>query len=396
MPEGLSRRAFLAAAAAGVAACVQRGGPDAPSPLDAELADDLGQTLWVGLPGPTLDATTRVRLERGAIGGVTLFARNVGAPAQLAALCDQLHEASARSTRVLVAVDQEGGRVQTVRGAATHWPPMARLAAHAELAAPVGRAIGDELAALGIDVDFAPVLDVRAAQVADDTIIGDRALAGDPATVARLGAALARGLADAGVLACAKHFPGHGGCADDSHLVLPVDPTPRAELLAGAVAPFAALATTVPLFMGAHVAYAGLGSDLPGTLDPRVATGLLRDELGFRGVLVSDNLEMGAVTSRFSIEDAAVRALTAGCDALLLCHRPDSYSRARVALWRAARASSTLRGRIAEASARVRTLKARHAQAGAQRPSLSVLGAPAHLELASALLENGILNHTYH
>lgn len=409
MTSGFSRRALLrlglgAGAVGALAACptVRRGGPDAASPADTELAADLAQTLWVGLPGPTLGAGARPAFERHAVGGVALFARNVvGTPAQLAALCDDLHATSARGDAppVLVGVDQEGGRVQTVRAPATRWPAMARLgalgasAATEALAHDVGRAIGVELAALGVDVDFAPVLDLGLAADATDAasaahaVIGDRALASDAATVARLGAALARGLSAADVLACGKHFPGHGGSRADSHVVLPVDPRPRHVLLVDAIAPFAALAPTLPLLMGAHVAYTGLGSDLPGTLDARIATGLLRDELDFRGVLVSDNLEMGAVTGRFSIEDAAVRAMRAGCDALLLCHRPDSFPRVRAALWREARASASLRARIGEAAARVRTLKARHfaTLARTTRPPLSVLGAPSHLELASRM-----------
>jgi beta-N-acetylhexosaminidase len=401
MPRGLSRRGFLqlglgagaalaAAAAGGACVRVRRGGPDAPSPVDAELAADLGETLWVGIPGPELRPATRAALARGAMGGIALFARNVdAAPAHLAGLCDAIHEASRGASRVLIGVDQEGGRVQTIRGAATRWPAMAHLGARADassvagaaLAAAVGRALGDELAALGVDVDFGPVLDVGLDD-APGAVIGDRAFAHDPATVAHLGGAFARGLAGAGVLACGKHFPGHGGCAADSHVVLPVDARPQDQLLAEEVAPFAALASGLPLLMGAHVAYAGLGSELPGTLDPRVATGLLRERLGYTGVLVSDNLEMGAVSRHFSIEDAALRAMRAGCDALLLCHRPDSLPRVRAALWREARASTTLRARLAQAAGRLRSLKARRAADGALRPPLSVLGAPHHIELA--------------
>jgi beta-N-acetylhexosaminidase len=203
--------------------------------------------------------------------------------------------------------------------------------------------------------------------------------------VTRLGGAFARGLDAAGVLACGKHFPGHGGSATDSHLDLPVDDSPQDALVAGALAPFAALAAELPLLMAAHVAYTGLGSALPGSLDPRVSTELLRGRLGFTGVLVSDNLEMGAVSRRFSIEDAAVRALAAGCDALLLCHRHDSLPRARLAVWNAARASSSLRQRVAEAAGRVRMLKERHRARSATRPPLSVLGAPSHLNLASQM-----------
>jgi beta-N-acetylhexosaminidase len=365
---------------------VRRGGPDAPSPADAELAADLAQTLWVGLPGPTLTPHARRTLARGALGGIVLFARNVGAtPAALAALCDELHaDSAAAGPPVLVGADQEGGRVQAIRAFATRWPAMARLGAHpnAALARAAGAAIGSELAALGIDVDFAPVLDVRAP--ASESVIGDRAFAADTATVANLAGALADGLAAAGRLACGKHFPGHGGAQGDSHRLLPIDARPRDVLLADALAPFAALAPRLPILMGAHVAYAGLGSDRPGTLDERVATGLLRDQLGYRGVLVTDNLEMGAVTARFSIEVAAVAAMNAGCDALLLCHRHDSFARARAALWREAHASPHLRTRLSQAASRIRDLKARHfaARNASQRPPLSVIGAPSHASIA--------------
>jgi beta-N-acetylhexosaminidase len=193
---------------------------------------------------------------------------------------------------------------------------------------------------------------------------------------------LAHGLAAAGVLACGKHFPGHGGTATDSHSVLPVDARPQERLLAEEVAPFAALAPALPVLMGAHVAYTGLGSTLPGTLDPRVATVLLRERLGFTGVLVSDDLEMGAISGRFSIEDAAVRAMRAGCDALLCCHRSDSLPRARAALWREAKASGSLRARLTQAATRLRALKSHHRAVGATRPPLSVLGAPEHQDLA--------------
>jgi beta-N-acetylhexosaminidase len=380
---------------------LRRGGPDQASPLERELADDLGQVLWAGVPGTALGASTRAALARGAVGGVPLFGRNVGDLAAVRALCDAIRASVTDGPAPLVAIDQEGGRIQTIREPATRWPPMAALGAFVVasgtaaptgapdgLARATGRALGSELAALGVDVDFAPVLDLALAPAS--TVIGDRALAADPATVASLGGALAAGLADAGVLACGKHFPGHGGSAVDSHDRLPIDRSDDAAL-AAQLAPFAALAARLPMLMVGHVAYArrpSPGGPRPASLDEAIATGLLRDRLGFRGVLVSDNLEMGAVTRTWSIEAAGVAALRAGCDVLLLCHRRDSLPRVRAALWRALAGSPDLRARLRQAAARVRALKATHVAAWAlrARPSLDVVGSPAHRALAATVV----------
>lgn len=231
--------------------------------------------------------------------------------------------------------------MQTLRAPATVWPPMARLgalaarsptgaAAAVPLAGEIGRAIGDELAALGFDMNFAPVLDVLAN--AKNRVIGDRAFAATADAVTPLGGAVARGLASAGILCCGKHFPGHGRTDADSHFTLPVVAASRAELDAVELAPFRAMVDRLPLIMTAHVAYLALDPGVPATLSPRVVQGLLRDTLGFRGVVVSDDLEMGAITRHLDVGEAAVRALLAGCDGLLMDHWPNSLRRARAAL----------------------------------------------------------------
>jgi beta-N-acetylhexosaminidase len=184
------------------------------------------------------------------------------------------------------------------------------------------------------------------------------------------------------VLPVGKHFPGHGRAAADTHHAVAVGAPTRAAL-ADELAPFAALAPSLPALMGAHVSY--LGSALPGTLDPAISTTLLRDELGFRGALLSDNLEMGAVAGAFSVEDAAVRALAAGCDALLFCHRPDSFPRAHAALLAALRdpGATALRRRLAEAADRLRALRA--ARPAHAAPPLATLGSPEHQALAASV-----------
>jgi beta-N-acetylhexosaminidase len=185
------------------------------------------------------------------------------------------------------------------------------------LAEAVGRAMGRELRAVGIDLDFAPVLDVHSNP--RNRVIGDRAFAGDPARVARLGLAFARGLARAGVLSCGKHFPGHGATAGDSHFVLPRVGASRRALAAG-ITPFARAARAgLPALMTAHVVYSALDSRRPATLSRAICHDLLRRRLGFRGLLFSDDLEMHAVAGRGRPGRTAVEALRAGCDMLLVC-----------------------------------------------------------------------------
>src|SRR5439155_8944763 len=182
----------------------------------------------------------------------------------------------------------------------------------------VGRAIGDELRALGVDIDFAPVLDVHTNPA--NPVIGERAFGRDAATVARRALAFARGLDAAGVLACGKHFPGHGDTDTDSHLELPRidhdwDRLEKVELL-----PFRrAAAAGLPIIMTAHVVFAALDAQRPATLSEQVITGLLRGKLGYRGVIVSDDLDMRAIAGHMGADHAAVAAVRAGCDVLLLC-----------------------------------------------------------------------------
>src|SRR5262245_33078381 len=196
-----------------------------------DLRRQIGQLLWVGFDGPQAPAGLLGRIAAGEVGAAVLFARNLAGPDeivdQLVELNASLHAAAPADAPLLIAVDQEGGRVQRVRSPGTVWPPMLRLgeraaadpAAATALAEKVGRALGAELAVLGFDVDFAPVLDVLTNP--QNPVIGDRAFAREPGLVARLGGAFARGLAAAGVLPCGKHFPGHGDTALDSHLKLP-------------------------------------------------------------------------------------------------------------------------------------------------------------------------------
>lgn len=381
----MRRRDLLRGALAAAAGLGCRAAPRSTAATPAErLWRDIGQLLWLRVgapPPPWLGDAVRA----GDVGAALVYR----SPFQAAALRDRhraLHELAPPDAPLLVCADQEGGRVR-LAAPATEWPPMARLgelAARARrpsgaeaVAEQVGRAMGDELAALGFDVDFAPVLDVLVNP--RNRVIGDRALAADPRVVALLGGALARGLAAAGILACGKHFPGHGRTDADSHLALPVVTATRAELDAVDLVPFRGV-PGLPLVMTAHVAYEALDPGVPATLSRRVVTELLRGELGFAGVVVSDDLEMQAVAARHDPGEAAVLAVTAGCDALLVGRR--TFPSSAAGLLRAGERSSALRERIAEAAARVRALKLRAANRRAPRPGLEVVGSEANRTLA--------------
>jgi beta-N-acetylhexosaminidase len=187
-----------------------------------------------------------------------------------------------------------------------------------ELAARFGAALAAELKAVGITLDYAPVLDIHTNP--KNPVIGDRALAEDADSVARLGAAIIRALQENGVAACGKHFPGHGDTSVDSHLALPLVEHPPDRIRRVECVPFReAIRTGVAFIMTAHVLVPSLDENKPATLSPRIVRGMLRDELGYDGVILSDDLEMKAIAAAYRVPDAAVEAIAAGCDALLIC-----------------------------------------------------------------------------
>jgi beta-N-acetylhexosaminidase len=225
------------------------------------------------------------------------------------------------------------------------------------LARRAGATVGAELLPMGINVTFAPVLDVDSNPA--NPVIGDRSFGADPALVAEMGRAYVDGLQARGVLACGKHFPGHGDTHLDSHVDLPLVDHPRERLEAVELIPFRRTAALAGAFMTAHVVYEGLDPGVPATLSHRIAKDLLRRELGFRGVLFSDDLEMKAIAARHSIEEAAVLAVRAGCDVLLICKDAELADRAHAALVREVDADDQFHTRCIEAAERSRSARRR-------------------------------------
>ncbi len=323
------------------------------------LSRHCGQLLSVGFDGPTAPRELLSRIAASEVGGVMLFRPNITSAGQVAGLVTELRKASPPESPLLVSIDQEGGLVQRLRGVATEWPPMLAVgdAGDPSRTQQVGRALGEELAALGIGWDFAPVLDVHTNPA--NPVIGNRAFGVTPETVAAHALAFWRGLRAAGVVGCGKHFPGHGDTRTDSHLELPVVDHDLARLRAVELAPFLAAARAgIDALMTAHVLFPALDPTHPATLSRAILTDLLRTELGFEGVIVSDDLGMKAVADRYPIAELAVASIEAGADHLLVRSPEARQQAAFEALTHAAESSPAFRARVQEAAARVAALKA--------------------------------------
>jgi beta-N-acetylhexosaminidase len=281
-----------------------------------------GQLLFVGFPGLEIPPELGARIREGRVGGVVLFRRNLGEPEQVRTLIRRLHELAPADAPLTVAIDQEGGRVQRLRDPWTEWPPMRSLGAGAvERTTAFAKALAVELLDVGVDLDFAPVVDVDSNP--DNPVIGDRSFGRDPATVSRHAAAFIEAMEAAGVATCAKHFPGHGDTDLDSHLALPRLDLDRARLDRTELPPFhAAIAAKVASIMTAHVLFPKLDAKRPATLSPAVMA-VLRDELGYDGLVFSDDIEMKAVADHFSVEQRSLGALAAGVDVILACSQAD-------------------------------------------------------------------------
>ncbi|MEO8627997.1 MAG: beta-N-acetylhexosaminidase [Betaproteobacteria bacterium] len=274
--------------------------------------------------GHALTDADRTRLLHPLTGGVILFARNYAAPEQIAALTAEIR--AVRSPELLIAVDHEGGRVQRFRTGFTALPPMRELGAQWDTdraiarrrAEAAGFIIATELASSGVDFSFTPVLDL---DFGPSSVIGDRSFHRDPSAVSELAMCLMTGLARGGVVAVGKHFPGHGFVAEDSHTDFPIDRRSLDDIRARDLVPFTRLAALLAGIMPAHVIYSEV-DDKPAGFSRVWLRQILREELGFEGVVFSDDLSMAAASVAGGIVARADAALSAGCDVVLVCNRP--------------------------------------------------------------------------
>lgn len=352
----------------------------------------IGQLLIAGFGGPEIPVELKAIAREFGLGGVILFARNVVEAEQVAELSFSAAHLGGDQPS-WVSVDQEGGRVARLKAPFTEWPAMAALGRSGDeaLAERFARALAAELRAVGVTLDFTPVLDVRTNP--RNAVIGDRALAETARDVARMGRAIIAGLQGEGVAACGKHFPGHGDTSADSHHELPVVEHPAERLRDVEFVPFKeAISADVGFVMTAHLLVPELDDRAPATLSRRIVTGLLREELGFEGVVLSDDLEMKAIAGEYTVPVAAVRAIEAGCDGVLVCSdRYDTQAAVLEELVRAVEDDRLTLSRVEEALKRHQRAKERFLAASvAARPLgaralKQVLGRDEHRAIAEEM-----------
>ena len=328
--------------------------------MSRDFRKHAGQLAIAGFAGHTIPQDLKRLAREFDLGGVIYFARNVESPEQVAELSREAQEL-AREIPLWVSVDQEGGRVARLKTPFTVWPPMNTLgrSGNETLAERFARALATELKAVGISLDYTPVLDVHTNP--KNPVIGDRSLAERAEDVAKFGRVIIRTLQAEGIAACGKHFPGHGDTGVDSHFELPLIEHPPDRLEAVELVPFkAAIEADVASIMTAHILIPALDGERPATLSPRVVTRMLKEDLGYGGLVLSDDLEMKAISGRYGIEDATVMAVAAGCDAVLMCAADqDDQARALEAVIRAVEQGTVPRARVDDALARHRRVKER-------------------------------------
>ena len=363
----------------------------------------VGQRFMIGFDGFEASADAKRLLREYGVGHVILFARNVDNPEQVAGLVRELQECArlaGHDTPLLVAVDQEGGRVARMGPPWTVWPPLRALgrigstdvSLGTDLARRMGAALAAECSAAGIKCDFAPIMDVDTN--ADNPIIGNRSFGDDPDLIGRLGVAMIEGLQGGGVVASAKHFPGHGDTSLDSHLALPVVEHSRSRLQDVEMRPFRrAIAAKVASIMMAHVLYPELDPEVPASLSTPIVDGILRRELKYDGVVFTDDLEMKAVADRWAPDRSSVMAMQAGCDIVPVCQSHDAQVTAIEGAVRAVEAGEVAFGDMDDALARVRRLKERYLlpyRDPDPRRARQVAGSPEFAALAQEISERGV------
>ncbi len=351
--------------------------------MTTELERLAASLFTVGFHGKSLSDDLRGLLARG-VGGVIAFSRNVGSPLEVLELNRELKRAAGRP--LVLAVDQEGGQVARLRGGFTELPPMRAVGAAGDLdlAGELGRVIGRELRAVGFDMNYAPVLDIDTNP--QNPVIGTRSFGRSPELVTELGLALAAGLQAAGVAACGKHFPGHGDTQQDSHLELPKLPHPRERLDRVELQPFRAAAQAgIASFMTAHVIFEAVDAKYPATMSRAVLTGILREQLGYDGLVVTDDIEMKAIADHFGIEEAVRLGLSAGVDHFLCCHTASLAHRGIDAVVHAVESGHLPRATLEAAARRFVALRQRFERPVGDASGLQVLRSAEHLALVERI-----------
>ncbi|MBI5533916.1 MAG: beta-N-acetylhexosaminidase [Deltaproteobacteria bacterium] len=339
--------------------------------MSTDLALDrlCGQLIVGGYLGDRPTPTFLHAVEQGHRAGAILFKRNLPSIEAAHSACSAIAAAAPDGLPPWLCLDEEGGRVRRLPSPFVKLPAMLKLGAHGDeaLIERCGRVAGAQLRALGFNLNLAPVLDVNTNP--SNPVIGDRAFSADPLEAGRMALAYLRGLRAAGMVGCGKHFPGHGDTSVDSHVGLPVVAWRIDRLRQIELVPFqAAISAGIECLMSAHIVCESIDAQSPATLSPILATDLLRSELGFQGVLLSDDLEMKAISARRGFGEAAVAAIAAGCDAVLICSQEQAQEQAHAALIQEAERSPGFRTRCEQAASRSLALRRRFPAAASATP----------------------------
>jgi beta-N-acetylhexosaminidase len=361
------------------------------------MTPDVGQLFFIGLEGPELTSKEADFIVKNNIGGVTLFGRNLKSPIELHKLCSDLHNLKTKlpsKAPLFIAIDMEGGRVHRLKPPFTQWPSLGKVAAldSTAVAFKFANMMGMELRAMGINLDFAPCVDVLTNP--KNVLIGDRSLGSDPEFVAKMASALVRGYIKAGVVACAKHFPGHGNTIIDSHEDLPVEEVDLNTLESRELIPFKkSFRARMDMVMTAHILYKNIDPENPATFSSIILQKMLREKLRYKNLIISDDLDMKALSKYHPRDVIPVRAMQAGCDIMLYCNEFDSPPIGLAAIRKAIQDKTIPVEQVNASLRRVADLKKEALLDCAPLPlaeASKVIGHPEHLRLAKSIAEGSV------
>lgn len=352
----------------------------------------IGQLMLIGVSGPALTNDEKKFIVENNISGVVLFARNCVDPKQIHALCSEIQSLRHKmpdKAPLIIGIDMEGGRVHRLKPPFTQWPPLRRIG---DLDAPTvafyfANRMGQELNAVGINLDFAPCIDVFTNP--ENKVIGDRALSSDPMVVEKMASALVRGYIKSNVINCVKHFPGHGNTIADSHEELPIEEIDLKRLNDVELVPFKkAFRSKADMVMTAHIRFPKIDPEWPVTMSDLFLKTMIRDEMKFKGLIITDDLDMKALASHYDKDFIPVRSLQAGADMLLYCNEPDSPPVAIEAVTRALAQGQLNRTDLESIKKRILDFKKSKITQPDLLPfneSLKIIGHPDHLRVAESI-----------
>lgn len=361
------------------------------------IREIIGQHMLIGVSGPVLTNEEKKFIVDNNISGVVFFARNCIEPKQIRDLCAEIqalrHKMKDKAP-LFIGIDMEGGRVHRLKPPFTQWPALKRIG---DLDAPTvafhfTQRMGAELMAVGINLDFAPCIDVYSNPA--NTVIGDRAVSSDPYQVEKMSSALIRGYIKSGVLSCAKHFPGHGHTIIDSHEELPVEDADMNRLNQVELVPFKkALRSRVDMVMTAHILFKNIDPKWPVTLSEIFLKKMIREDLKYRGLIITDDLDMKAMAKHYDKSQIPIRAMQAGADLILYCNEPESPPIAIEGLMEAVAQGSLSRNDLEQTHRKILDVKKVKLLTPDPRPieeAMEIIGCVEHQYLAESI-RNGIM-----